>query len=77
MNRDTVPHELARKGFKIVRTMNALTGEIPEEKIDPKIGGPAWNPGHPDGKTRVVQGSGQVLVTLTLDRLLELTGTKP
>lgn len=82
VDRDTVLRELARKGFKVVRTMNALTGEILEEKIDPKIvklglefGAPRGKAG--DGKTYVVQSSGEVLVTLTLDRLLELTGTRP
>jgi len=79
---DDVLRALAKKGFKVVRMMNALTGEILEEKIDPKIEKLGLEFGAPrgradDGRTYVVQSTGQVLVTLTLDRLLALTGTKP
>jgi transposase-like protein len=79
---DDVLRVLAQKGFKVVRMMNALTGEIIEDRIDPKVeklglefGGPRGKAD--DGKTYVVQSSGQILVTMTLDRLLSITGTKP
>ena len=79
---DDVLRALAQKGFKVVRMMNALTGEILEDKIDPKIEKLGLEFGAPrgkadDGKTYVVQSAGQVLVTMTLDRLLAITGTKP
>ena len=73
---------LAAKGFKIVRMMNVLTGEMLDEKIDPKIeklnlGFDGLKAKADDGITYVTQSSGQVLVTMTLERLLTLTGTKP
>lgn len=82
VDRDEVLRVLAQKGFKVVRLMNALTGEVLEEKIDPKIEKLGLEFTSPRGKadnakTYVVQSSGQVLVTLSLDRLLALTGTKP
>jgi transposase-like protein len=82
VNRDDVLRELAGKGFKIVRLQNALTGEIIEEKIDPKIEKLGLKfgavPAKPDNEAGYVsiQG-GRYLVTMTLDRLLALTGTKP
>lgn len=80
--RDDVLRLLAGKGFKIVRMANVLTGEILEEKIDPKIEKLNLKfeslKGKADEKaTYVSQGSGQILVTMTLDRLLAVTGTKP
>lgn len=82
IEKDVVLRGLAKKGFKIVRMMNALTGEVLEDKIDPKIkslnlefGGVPARPN--DDTTYVSSTSGPVLVTLTLDRLLALTGTKP
>jgi transposase-like protein len=81
IDRDTVLKALAGKGFKIVRMQNALTGEVLEEKIDPKIeklGLEYGLKGRPtDAATYVTQTSGPILVTMTLDRLLALTGTKP
>lgn len=81
-DKDEVLKALAAKGFKIVRSMNMITGEILEDKIDPKIeklnlafGGLG---GRADDATTYVTATGkQILVTLTLDRLLALTGTKP
>ena len=82
VEKDDVLRALAKKGFKVVRMMNALTGEILEEKIDPKVEKLALDFGGlkgraDDGKTYVVQSSGQILVTMSLDRLLAVTGTKP
>jgi hypothetical protein len=82
VDKDAVLKVLAGKGFKIVRSMNIITGEILEDKIDPKIeklnlafGGVS---GRADDSTTYVTSAGkQILVTLTLDRLLALTGTKP
>lgn len=79
---DTVLRELAKKGFKIVRLQNALTGEILEEKIDPKIEKLGLEfgamPKKPNENAAYVSGAGgTLLVTLTLDRFLALTGTKP
>jgi hypothetical protein len=82
LDKDGVLKSLAGKGFKIVRSMNIITGEILEDKIDPKIeklnldfGGVPAKPN--DSTTYVVSTSGPVLVTLTLDRLLAITGTRP
>lgn len=82
VDRDDVLRSLAAKGFKIVRMMNVLTGEMLDEKIDPKIeklnlGFDGLKAKADDGITYVTQSSGQVLVTMTLERLLTLTGTKP
>lgn len=82
VNRDDVLRELAGKGFKIVRMQNMLTGEVLEEKIDPKIEKLGLEfgrmPAKPsDSATYVSAAGGAVLVTMTLDRLLALTGTKP
>jgi len=81
-DKDGVLKSLAGKGFKIVRSMNIITGEILEDKIDPTIeklnldfGGVPAQPN--DSTTYVVSTSGPVLVTLTLDRLLAVTGTRP
>lgn len=82
IDKDVVLRGLAKKGFKIVRMMNALTGEVLEDKIDAKIkslnldfGGVPARPS--DATTYVSSTNGPVLVTLTLDRLLAITGTKP
>jgi len=82
VNGDDVLRALAQKGFKVVRLVNSLTGEILEDKIDPKIeklnldfGGLKRKAD--DGATYVTQTEGQILVTMTLDRLLALTNTKP
>ncbi len=82
IDRDEVLRLLADKGFKVVRLANALTGEILEEKIDPKVEKLGLDFGGLKGKaddsvTYVTQTRGQVLVTLTLDRLLTITGIKP
>ena len=82
INKDAVLKLLSNKGFKIVRSMNIITGEILEDKIDPKIeklnldfsGLPARAN---DSATYVSATGDQVLVTLTLERLLAITGTKP
>ncbi|TAE76198.1 MAG: hypothetical protein EAZ65_01960 [Verrucomicrobia bacterium] len=82
VDKDSVLKGLASKGFKIIRSMNIITGEILEDKIDPKIdklnlefGGIPAKP--TDSSTYVVSTSGPVMVTMTLDRLLAITGTKP
>lgn len=82
IDKDEVLRALAQKGFKVVRMVNALTGEMIEEKIDPKVEKLGLDFGGlrgkaDDAKTYVVQSSGQILVTMTLDRLLAVTGTKP
>ncbi len=82
IDKDEVLRQLAKKGFKVVRMVNALTGELVEEKIDPKIEKLGLDFGGLKGKaadsvTYVTQTSGQVLVMVTLDRLLAITGTKP
>lgn len=82
VDKDAVLKVLAGKGFKIVRSMNIITGEILEDKIDPKIeklnlafGGIGVRAD--DATTYVTSTGKQILVTLTLDRLLALTATKP
>jgi transposase-like protein len=82
MERDDVLRTLAERGFKVVRMMNVITGEIMEEKIDPKIEklNLKFEPlrGRADDNvTYVSESGGQVLATLTLERLLAITGTKP
>jgi hypothetical protein len=81
IDKDAVLKVLSGKGFKIVRSMNIITGEILEDKIDPKIeklgldfGGLGARAN--DATTYVTSTGPQVLVTMTLDRLLALTGTK-
>ena len=37
VEKDHVLRALAHKGFKVVRMVNAPTGELVEEKIDPKV----------------------------------------
>ncbi|OYU98169.1 MAG: hypothetical protein CFE26_28040 [Verrucomicrobiales bacterium VVV1] len=81
IERDDVLRTLALKGFKIVRLVNSLTGEVMEDKIDPKIEKLALDFGGvkrkaDDATTYVTQTEGQILVTMTLDRLLAITGTK-
>jgi transposase-like protein len=81
-DRNEVLRVLAKKGFKIARMMNVITGEILEEQIDPKIEKLALEFKTPKGKadesvTYVVQTAGQVMVSMTLERLLALTNTKP
>lgn len=81
IERDDVLRALAQKGFKIVRMVNALTGEVLEDKIDPKIEKLGLDFGGvkrkaDDVATYVTQTGGQILVTMTLDRLLAITGTK-
>lgn len=82
INKDAVLKVLSGKGYKIVRSMNIITGEILEDKIDPKIeklnldfGGLGAKAN--DSTTYVTSTGNQILVTLTLDRLLAITGTKP
>lgn len=79
---DAVLKVLAGKGFKVVRMQNVLTGEIMEDKIDPKIQALKLELGGLKGRaddstTYVVSTDRQILVTMTLDRLLAITGTKP
>lgn len=82
INSDAVLKVLAGKGFKIVRMQNVLTGEIMEDKIDPKIQALKLDLGGLKGRaddstSYVVSTERQILVTMTLDRLLAITGTKP
>lgn len=81
LSKDVVLKALSGKGFKIVRSMNMITGEILEDKIDPKIeklnldfGGLGAKAN--DSTTYITSTGSQVLVTMTLDRLLAITGTK-
>lgn len=81
VERDDVLRALAQKGFKVVRMVNALTGEVLEDKIDPKIEKLGLDFGGvkrkaDDAATYVTQTTGQILVTMTLDRLLAISGTK-
>lgn len=81
VERDDVLRNLAQKGFKVVRMVNALTGEVLEDKIDPKIEKLGLDFGGlkrkaDDAVTYVTQTEGQILVAMTLDRLLAITGTK-
>jgi len=81
IDKDVVLKQLSSKGFKIVRSMNMITGEILEDKIDPKIEKLNLDFGglgaRANDSTTYVTGTGsQVLVTMTLDRLLAITGTK-
>jgi hypothetical protein len=82
IDKDAVLKVLSGKGFKIVRSLNIITGEILEDRIDPKIeklnldfGGLGAKAN--DSTTYVTSTGSQVLVTLTLERLLAITGTKP
>lgn len=81
IGKDVVLKSLSGKGFKIVRSMNMITGEILEDTIDPKIeklnldfGGLGVRAN--DLTTYVTSTAPQILVTMTLDRLLAITGTK-
>lgn len=81
VDRDEVLRALASKGFKVIRMVNVLTGEVMEDKIDPKVEKLGLDFGGvkrkaDDAATYVTQTEGQILVTMTLDRLLAITGTK-
>lgn len=74
---------LAAKGFKFTRLVNALTGEVVEEKTDPKIDKlnlvyRAIPTSRADSvAVYVTQTSPQIQVAMTLDKLLELAGIRP
>ena len=72
---------LAGKGFKFVRLVNSLTGQVVEEQKDPQIEKLglvcAPIPKNSDGTIYVTQTSPQVQVSLSLDKFLEIAGIKP
>lgn len=80
INRDAVLKVLAGKGFKISRLVDTITGEIHEEKIDPKIealGLQFKAVGQHIDAIHVTQTTPQIQVTLTLEKLLDLARIKP
>jgi len=79
--KEEVIRHLAQSGFKFVRMVNALTGDVVKEESDPKIeklgltfGAVPAKLG--DGAYVSKNGKGQLLVTLTLDQFLKATNTK-
>lgn len=70
----------AGKGFKFVRMINDLTGELVKEETDPKIDKLALKfagiPSNADG-IYITQTSPQVQVSMSFDRFLEVAGIKP
>lgn len=73
---------LAGKGFKFIRLVNSLTGEVVKEETDPKINKlnlvftQIPKNAAPD-RVYVTQTSPQIQVSMSLDRLLDLVGIKP
>jgi hypothetical protein len=73
---------LAGKGFNFVRLVNSITGQLVEERKDPKIEklNFQYSPIAARADHEVVyvtQTTPQIQVSMTLDRFLQLTGTKP
>lgn len=74
---------LAGKGFKFTRLVNSLTGEVVEEKSDPKF--KEVNFVYRDIPTSraehdciyVIQTSPQIQVAMTLEKFLKVAGIKP
>ena len=72
--------ELVARGFKFVRHMDSLTGEIVKSEDDPKIEALGLRFSTIPLITEdvhVIQTSPQVQVAMPLDKFLELTGIKP
>lgn len=71
---------LAGKGFKFVRLVNELTGEVVKEETDQKISKLdlqfAAIPKNAEN-IHVIQTTPQIQVAMTLDKFLELAGIKP
>jgi len=72
---------LAGRGFKFTRLVNSLTGEVVEEKTDPKIDNLNLQftavPSTGAQGIYVTQTNPQILVTMTLDAMLDLGKIKP
>ena len=73
---------MAGKGFAYTKMVNELTGEVVEEKSDPKIEALGLEfkaaPKNADPeKLYVSQTSPQIQVTMTFDKLLNILGIKP
>jgi hypothetical protein len=82
ISEDEAVKVLAGKGFNFVRLVNSITGQLVEEKKDPKIDKLNFHylpiPARADHDVvYVTQTSPQIQVSMTLDRFLQLTGTKP
>ena len=73
---------LAGKGFKFVRLVNTITGELVKEESDKRIDdlGPFEYLAIPrnadNGKIYITQTSNQVQVSMSLDKFLQVTNTK-
>lgn len=82
ISEDACIRVLAGKGFRFIRLVNSLTGEVVKEETDPKITklnlvySSIPKNAAPD-RLYVTQTSPQVQVSMTLDRFLELAGIKP
>lgn len=79
---DEVVRHLAQSGFKFVRMVNSLTGDVVKEENDPKIEKLGLTYGAApaklgDGAYVSKNDRGQFLVTLTLEQFLKATNTKP
>jgi len=82
ISEDEAVKVLAGKGFNFVRLVNSITGQLVEERKDPKIEKLNFHylPIPPRADHEVVyvtQTSPQIQVSMTLDHFLQLTGTKP
>jgi hypothetical protein len=70
----------AGKGFKFVRLVNELTGELVKDERDPKIDKLALKfagiPSNCDG-IYITQTSPQIQVSMSFDKFLEIAGIKP
>lgn len=82
INQEEFVKVLAGRGYNFVRLVNSITGQLVEERTDPKI--EKFNlqfqpiPARGDHEAvYVTQTSPQIQVSMTLDRFLQLTGTKP
>lgn len=82
ISEDACVRVFAGKGFRFIRLVNSLTGEVVKEETDPKITklnlvySPIPKNAAPD-RLYVTQTSPQVQVSMSLDRFLELAGIKP
>jgi hypothetical protein len=82
ISEDACVRVLAGKGFKFIRLVNSLTGEVVKEETDPRITKlnlvySAIPKNAASDRLYVTQTSPQVQVSMTLDRFLELAGIKP
>ncbi|MES2439561.1 MAG: hypothetical protein V4584_10865 [Verrucomicrobiota bacterium] len=71
---------MAERGFKYIRHLDGITGELVREEDDPKIEKLDLQFANiPKSTTgiHVIQTSPQIQVAMSLDKFLELTGIKP